>query len=296
MSSQAPQYHKYLLHFSVVVILTLFLLLTPCGMVSAEKIPTSLSIEILPKDPSIDQSFRIIGTLKTTSGDILGNKRVILESTADNPGDESGYTFVAIKDTGRSGGFEFYRPKNTPPEYLRVRYGGNADYEPAISPFIAVRGVGTPNPQIRMNRTGTLTVSTNPSGADIYVDHLYKGLTPRSIGGLYEGPHNLDLGKPGFQNETIEVYISPDRDTSLGISLSREGSSSTGNRYLSSLSYIQNISEPLGDPDFSLDLSGFSINMYGNSTSSRKGVKTTTLISNDTVSGGYDIMVLMTDH
>lgn len=277
-----------------------FLLLSSCTMVSAEKMTTSLTIGLLPKEPTIDQSYRVTGILTTSSGEPLGNKRVVLESTQSNPDNQGKFAFIAIKETTRLGTFEFFRPKDTPPEYLRVRYDGNVLYEAARSTVIPVRGVGTATPQIRQGRVGSLTVSTNPTGADIFVDTILRGSTPGSIGGLAEGSHTLELRKPGYQNESMEVYISPDRSTSLEISLNPEGLGYTKTGFSSSLSFTKNETQHLGKPDFSLDIPGLSISMYGNSTSSTdssvSGLRTTTLVSNNSVGGGYDVMVLMTDH
>jgi hypothetical protein len=56
------------------------------GSVSAapveNRIPTMISIALDPADPQPGQSFYITGTLITSKGEPLGNKWVVLESTA----------------------------------------------------------------------------------------------------------------------------------------------------------------------------------------------------------------------
>ncbi len=47
---------------------------------------------------------------------------------------------------------------------------------------------------------GTLSVSSNPSGAAVYVDGIYRGLTPTTIGNLAPGQHVVLLSKAGYHD------------------------------------------------------------------------------------------------
>jgi hypothetical protein len=47
---------------------------------------------------------------------------------------------------------------------------------------------------------GTLSISSNPSGAAVYVDGIYRGLTPTTIGNLAPGQHVVLLSKAGYQD------------------------------------------------------------------------------------------------
>lgn len=279
--------------------------------VSAERIPTALTLGILPEDPTINQSFHITGQLKTLSSEPLGNKRIILESSLKGAQDSEGFSFIGTEETTRSGDYEFFRPKGSPPEFIRVRFAGNSEYEATTSPVIAVRGAGTDHPQIHSGGSGSVMISTDPEGADIYVDKVLRGVTPNKIAGLSEGSHILEVSKPGYQNETMEAYVTSERDASFGITLSEEGLGRTSTGLSSGLSFNQNVTEPKGDPDFALDLSGTSMKIYGNDTAASdlsfrnntpkttnyKDLKVSTLVTNNTLLGdGYDIMVIMTDH
>lgn len=286
-------------HSFVLICLTLLLILVMSGAgANAQKTPSLITISTLPPDPTSDHSYRITGKLITETGEPLGNKRVILESALTVPKEKTNFSFVAIQETSRTGEFSFLRQKTPHGEFYRITYNGGDLYEPAVSQVINVSGdvLSRKNP----GRVGSLTVTTNPSGAGIYIDQVFRGTTPNRIGGLPEGSHILEVAMDGYQNETMEAYITPDRGTSFDISLNPAWLGLTKTGLSSTLTYTQNTTESSGTPDFSLNLAGLSMNMYGNSSNSTTGkdepVKVTTLVSRDAIDGGYDVMVIMTDH
>jgi len=63
----------------------------------------------------------------------------------------------------------------------------------------------TPTPSI-----GTLSVTSTPSGADVYVDNAYKGLTPVSIGAIPNGNHALLVKLDGYQDYLRTVSVMGD--------------------------------------------------------------------------------------
>ena len=186
--------------------------------VSAEKTKTNLTIMILPEDPTINQSFNVVGALKTVEGKSLGNKRITLETSRKNETDAGEFEYIGIKVTERNGNYTFFRPDDSPPEFLRAQFAGNDDYEPTTSPVIAVRGAGTDHPQKRTG-TGSIMVYSSPEGADIYVDDIFRGITPNGVAGLSEGSHMLMVGKKGYPNQTTEVFVTMDRDATIDLSL-----------------------------------------------------------------------------
>jgi len=68
-----------------------------------------------------------------------------------------------------------------------------------------------------VSTTGSLDVSSTPSGAAVYVDANYRGVTPTLVGNLYPGQHSLMLVKAGYQDWTgtfsigagLTTYLSP---------------------------------------------------------------------------------------
>ncbi len=184
------------------------------------RLPTALNITISPSVQAADHPFEVIGNLTGPDGEGLGNKRVILESSRYDSPDPDEYAFLALKVTSRSGAFRFYRPAETPPEFLRVTFAGNDEFQPSESAPVPARGAGTDDLQIRTNRTGSITVSTKPQGADIYINGEYQGLSYRKVSGLPEGPHVLTIAKIGYQNQTEEAYVTASRDAYYEITLS----------------------------------------------------------------------------
>ncbi|WP_157200287.1 PEGA domain-containing protein [Methanogenium cariaci] len=76
---------------------------------------------------------------------------------------------------------------------------------------------------------GTLSVSSNPSGAAIYLDQIYYGTTPKTIGGgVSAGLHDLELTKAGYEDSVMRVRIYTDQVTTVSKSLKKIPSPSTG--------------------------------------------------------------------
>ncbi len=67
--------------------------------------------------------------------------------------------------------------------------------------------------------TGTLSVSSSPSGAAVYVDGSYRGVTSTTIGNLVPGSHSVRLTKAGYQDWTGSVTISAGATTYLNPTL-----------------------------------------------------------------------------
>jgi hypothetical protein len=70
--------------------------------------------------------------------------------------------------------------------------------------------------------TGSLSVSSSPSGAAVYVDGLYRGITSTVVGNLSPGQHSVRLSKAGYQDWTGSVSITSGATTYLNPTLVRE--------------------------------------------------------------------------
>lgn len=71
------------------------------------------------------------------------------------------------------------------------------------------------------NQTGSLSVTSNPTGANLFVDSVFKGTTPRTVSGLSVGNHNIKVTKSGYNNYITTKYISIGNN-SLNVTLSRK--------------------------------------------------------------------------
>jgi hypothetical protein len=325
MSLFGSKFFYILIRYSLVICLVL--VTGSVGVIAGlipEKIPTSLTISALPVDPTINQSFHISGTLTSAGGEILGNKRILLDSSEKNREENDSYSSIDMVVTDRSGRYEFLRSKGSPPEYLRVRFIGTDDYAPCISQVISTRGIGTEHPQVREGGTGNIMLSTNPEGAEIYINNILRGVTPYKVAGLKEGPYVVNMSKQGYQNETMEAYVTPDRDVSFDITLSEGSGQRTGGASLfdltpgvyesSHLAYTKTGSDPSTGPDVAVDVGSGFVKTSGNDvsgssyihlsnssetspkTNNYKNLKVSTIVTNNTLGDGYDVMVIMTDH
>ncbi len=55
--------------------------------------------------------------------------------------------------------------------------------------------------------TGSISISSAPSGADIYLDGAYKGTTPTTISDVPSGAHALKLEKYGYEEWLTSVHV-----------------------------------------------------------------------------------------
>ena len=62
--------------------------------------------------------------------------------------------------------------------------------------------------------TGTVTVTSNPSSAGVYVDGTYQGKTPMTVT-LYPGTHTFRLSLAGYNDYTANVYVTANTNQNL---------------------------------------------------------------------------------
>jgi len=89
-----------------------------------------------------------------------------------------------------------------------------------------------PNQQV-----GSLSVSSNPTGASLYVDTIYQGVTNQVVGNLNVGTHTIILKKSGYQDFTQTVTVNNAQTTSLSTTLTPLSSPTTGDLDVSSTPY-----------------------------------------------------------
>ncbi len=67
--------------------------------------------------------------------------------------------------------------------------------------------VGYPYDQNSYYSTGTLTVTSNPSGATVLLDEFNSEITPWVFTGLATGYHTVEINYPGYDDYLTDVYI-----------------------------------------------------------------------------------------
>jgi hypothetical protein len=87
----------------------------------------------------------------------------------------------------------------------------------------------TPNQQV-----GSLSVTSVPVGASLYVDTIYQGYTNQIVGNLAAGTHTVLLKKSGYKDFTQTATVYNAQTTSISITLSPVSSPTTGDLDISS--------------------------------------------------------------
>jgi hypothetical protein len=77
---------------------------------------------------------------------------------------------------------------------------------PASATLAAVPASGTGSP-VAIAGSGSLSVTTTPAGAAVYVDGVQRGVSPAIIPGLVEGSHTVLLKLDGYQDLSAPVSI-----------------------------------------------------------------------------------------
>jgi hypothetical protein len=76
--------------------------------------------------------------------------------------------------------------------------------------------------------SGSLFVTSLPSGADLWVDGVHMGQTPMLVGALYRGRHSLTLAKSGWATQAAAFRVVPDSVAMQNRYLVRLGSAGPG--------------------------------------------------------------------
>lgn len=66
---------------------------------------------------------------------------------------------------------------------------------------------------------GALSLQSNPSGADVYLDNEYKGVSPLTLQGVAIGSHSVLIKKGGYSEYSGDVHIVSDQASGLSVTL-----------------------------------------------------------------------------
>jgi hypothetical protein len=109
-------------------------------------------------------------------------------------------------------------------------------YQP-YSTTIQVKPGGTSNVFATLaanQQTGSLSISSNPVGAGLYVDTIYQGLTNQIAGNLAVGPHTVTLKKSGYKDYSQTATVTSAQTSYLSVTLSPVMSPTSGDIDVSS--------------------------------------------------------------
>lgn len=89
----------------------------------------------------------------------------------------------------------------------------------AAGPLAPVATGTTAMAQGSPSGTGTLSVTTDPAGATVYVDDVMRGVSPAVIPGLASGAHTLRLEQAGYKAMAVPVTIDNGKTTEYSTAL-----------------------------------------------------------------------------
>jgi len=104
---------------------------------------------------------------------------------------------------------------------VKIGMAGYQDYTTTVD----VRGATTsyvsaalqPAP---VSATGSIAVTSSPTGAEIYIDNAYKGITPLTVDGVAAGTHAVRVALAGYSDWSTSVQVGAGSTASASASLS----------------------------------------------------------------------------
>jgi hypothetical protein len=71
-----------------------------------------------------------------------------------------------------------------------------------------------------VTKTGSICITTQPAGADIYIDNLFRGYSPSVIDSLSAGQHAVLLKYTGYVDYSTTTTITPEQTAALSVAMS----------------------------------------------------------------------------
>ncbi len=87
---------------------------------------------------------------------------------------------------------------------------------------------------VPVTQSGSLSISSTPKGAGLYIDNIYKGETNQIVGGLYAGPHTVVLKMAGYQTFTNTYSVNAGQTTYASVTMVPLQNPSTGDLLVTS--------------------------------------------------------------
>ncbi|SCL75677.1 hypothetical protein L21_1586 [Methanoculleus chikugoensis] len=104
---------------------------------------------------------------------------------------------------------------------VRVALSGYQDYTTSVIVSGATTSHVTATLQPgQSTSTGSISVTSSPSGAEVYVDNVYKGITPLNLDGIATGTHAVRVALGGYGDWSTTVQVGAGSTASASASLS----------------------------------------------------------------------------
>ena len=89
---------------------------------------------------------------------------------------------------------------------------------PPVTPSVNVTSSPTTSTGMATD-AGTLSLSSNPAGAAVYVDSAAMGVTPITLANIAPGTHTVEIRSPGYLTFSLQVTVNAGETTSLSPAL-----------------------------------------------------------------------------
>ena len=105
---------------------------------------------------------------------------------------------------------------------VRVALSGYLDYTTSVvvSGATTSHVTATLQPGQQPTSTGSISVTSSPSGAEVYIDNAYKGITPLTVDGISSGTHAVRVALAGYGDWSTTVQVGAGSTASASASLS----------------------------------------------------------------------------
>jgi len=104
---------------------------------------------------------------------------------------------------------------------VRVALSGYQDYTTSVDVSRATTShVSAALQPAPAGTTGSIAVTSSPSGAEIYIDNAYKGITPLTVDGVAAGTHAVRVALAGYNDWSTSVQVGAGSTASASASLS----------------------------------------------------------------------------
>jgi hypothetical protein len=103
---------------------------------------------------------------------------------------------------------------------VRLSKAGYNDYTTSVQ--VTAGGIAQVTATLVPSGTGqggTLSVSSSPTGADVYMDNQYKGITPVTLSNLPAGTHTVKISLAGYNDYVSNVQIADGQTTQVSAAL-----------------------------------------------------------------------------
>jgi sugar lactone lactonase YvrE len=103
----------------------------------------------------------------------------------------------------------------------------NPGYHPTMTPTTTPpTTIPTAAPTQSPSGTGSLSISSSPSGALVYLDGAIKGFTPITIAGVSSGIHQVKLTRIEYNDHTASVTVEPGKTNTVSVTMTSHSGTS----------------------------------------------------------------------